>query len=117
MINKSEKNLLLFIITLGIFLLFFINILLEPKILTITEILNQEVETKIKIFGEIKKITTNENITIINIKDETNSIKVILFEEIKNLFIQDIIIVEGIIIEYRGEVEINAEKITKITPL
>jgi tRNA(Ile2) C34 agmatinyltransferase TiaS len=112
--EKQEIRLLLFIITLGIFLLFFMNMLVDTPILTINETVNQKLESKVKTIGEIETITHSENLTIINIKDDTGKIKIIFFEETKQLSKQDIIIVEGILIEYREEFEIEAMEIIKI---
>ncbi|MBT4334581.1 hypothetical protein HOD61_02070 [archaeon] len=113
--EKQEIRLLLFIITLGIFLLFFMNNLLDFAPQTIGETFHQEIGSEVTTIGEIEKIINNKNLTIITIKDENERIKIILFEELNTISKQDIIVVRGTLISYKGELEIEATEIKKIT--
>lgn len=69
-------------------------------------------EKQVKIKGEITRITETPGLYIINVKDNTGNIDVIVFKEEKlELEKGAIIQVEGQITEYQGKMEIIAKKV------
>jgi len=109
----QEKNLLRVAILcsiIGIFVLIIISNSIELKKLTIGEITNKHIGQAIKTEGKIFSIITAEDFTILEIKDKTGKIKIMVFENITLKQNQEILI-EGKVKEYKDEFEIEADKI------
>ena len=69
-------------------------------------------EKQVKIKGEITRIRETPAFSMINVKDNTENIDVIVFkEESLELKEGDIIQVEGQVTEYQGKLEILAKRI------
>ena len=65
-----------------------------------------------KIKGEITRITETPGLYIINVKDNTGNIDVIVFKEEKlELEKGDIVQIEGQVTEYQGKMEVIAKKV------
>ena len=99
---------------LGILLLFVYteNINIETK--NISNLTSKDIDKYVKITGEVTRTTDTPGLLILNIKDKTSEIKVIVFKEEKiDIKQDDFLIIEGKITEYKGELEIQAEKIIK----
>jgi RecJ-like exonuclease len=111
---------LLFKICLTLSLLFILilfviseNINLETK--DIQNITKKDVDTIIKVTGQVTRISNLPGLIILNLKDQTSEIKVVIFkEEPLNIKQNNFLQIEGKITEYQGELEILAEKIIKI---
>ena len=89
------------------------NIHLETK--NISNITKNDLDKLIKVTGQVTKITDLPGLLIINIKDKTSEIKVVIFkEEPLNIKQNNFLQIEGKITEYQGELEILAEKIIRI---
>ena len=70
-------------------------------------------DRQVKIKGEITRITETPGLYIINVKDNTGNMGVIVFKEEKlELEKGNIVEVEGQVVEYQGKTEIIAKKIT-----
>lgn len=123
--NALLKVSLIFSI-LGVFLILFISESTNLPITKISDINEDKIDQKIKINGKITNVVDTPEIIITNIKDETGTITVIIFKnnETKifplNLFQNpeeiilknnEIVEIEGIIMEYEGNLEINADEI------
>ena len=69
-------------------------------------------EKEVKIKGEITRIRETPAFSMINVKDDTGNIDVVVFKE-ENLELKegDIIQVEGQVTEYQGKLEILAKRI------
>lgn len=103
----------------GIVLLLFFSQNLEPPIIKISEVNERKLDSFVKIQGNIVNIKETENLIILKINDTTAEIPVILYENKQNKeqmnFIENMQIeVIGKVIEYYGEIEIEANKIKKI---
>ena len=69
-------------------------------------------EKQVKIKGEITRIRETPAFSMINVKDDTGNIDVVVFKEKKlELKEGDIIQVEGQVTEYQGKLEILAKRI------
>lgn len=69
-------------------------------------------DKQVKIKGEITRITETPGLYIMNIKDNTGSIDVIIFKEEKlELEKGNIIEVQGQVTEYQGKLELIAKKV------
>lgn len=80
----------------------------------ISEITNRDIDKYIKIMGQVTRVTDLPVLTILNIKDQTSEITAIVFkEEELDINENDFLIIEGKVAEYKGELEIIAEKIIK----
>ena len=109
---------LTFKITLTISLLGILVLFMLPKPVSplkqISEITEQEIDNSVRIIGQVIKIKDLPGIALLNIKDKTGEITVIIFKEEELKIKQnDFLEIEGKITEYKGEIEIQAERIIK----
>lgn len=95
---------------IGIFILLFISEKTNIKSIQISSINPSMLDQQIKVNGKVEKITKTGLVSIIQLKDETSSIKVVAFE---NLTINkdDTLEVTGKITSYKNELEIDSDKI------
>lgn len=70
----------------------------------------------VKVQGLITLSIETPGLYILEIEDKSGSIKVVAFKQDENITLEknDIIEVEGLTTTYKGELEINADKIIKI---
>ncbi len=117
--NLSENNLKTFCLAfsiIGLLSLIYWSKNLEIKKYEIEEIYNGSIElgTRIKICGEIEDLKDKKNLIIINLKDNTGEISIVIF---KNRFkdysplTKEHICVIGRLSEYKGNPEIIAERL------
>lgn len=98
---------------IGILILLFLSNFLEPKSISISEIDDSMINKKVKVQGEILKITDKKSFLIISLEDKTGKIDVLC--ECKNNFQNNQkISVYGTIKEYQKSLQIQADKIIKI---
>ena len=100
---------------LGITLLILVSDKIDIPSSTISSISKEDVNKGIKIKGIVTKVINKENINILEIKDNSSSIKVVLFDSEgyiieKNSFVE----VYGKVSLYEGNLEIIAETIKKL---
>ena len=96
----------------GILLLIFISERLELPISNISSIEKSSLEDKVKISGTIEKVIETNGLYILDVKDNTGIITVMIFKEEPLQLKQGTLIeVQGTITEYKGKIEINAESI------
>ncbi len=110
----KEKTLLkmaLICSIVGIFALFLFAEKLEPKLIQISEISYLSIDKNIKIQGEIIKFKKTKSTNILQIKDQSGSINVILFENLNNLEKGKTIEIIGKVSEYKDELQIEAKKV------
>ena len=96
---------------IGIFVLLLLANVRSPKIMPIGSINDQMLNQKVKIQGEIFNVEDKSSFKILSIKDETGRVDILC--ECGNLTNQKVE-VEGTIKEYRGSLQIQADKIVKI---
>jgi DNA/RNA endonuclease YhcR with UshA esterase domain len=96
----------------GVFLLLLLSNILEPKHISIGEINDMLIDKKVKVQGEIFNIKSykDSNFEVISIKDNTGKIDITL-NEILNITNTQKIIVTGTVQEYKGYLQIQADKI------
>ena len=109
------KNILkptLIISLIGIFLLLSLANILNPKLTTIDQITNKQINKNIKVSGEIFNIKSyeEEDFQVISIKDETGKIDITI-NKIIDLQQNQNITVTGKIKEYNKFLQIQADKI------
>ena len=98
---------------IGIIILIFLSNSLEPKLIKISDINGKMFDQTVKVSGEITKIKTYDSFTLLILNDKTENITVISYQKL-NLSISDKIKVTGKIVEYKGFLEIEADKISLI---
>ena len=100
---------------IGILLLFVYSETITPKPKDISQINEKDLDKTIKIVGQITRVTDLPGIILLNLKDNTSQITILIFKEEKlNIKQNDFLEIEGKITEYKGQLEIEAEKITRI---
>ena len=95
----------------GIILLLLLANLLEPKLISISEINEKMLNEKVRIRGFIVNIEDKETFKILTIKDNSSSIEVLC--ECKNISANQNIEVIGRVQGYKGSLQIQADKILK----
>ena len=96
---------------LGIFLLLFLSNFLVLPLTPIEEIDDRVLNKKVRIQGTVFKVEDKEGFQIISIKDKTGKIDVLSDSQLKEFYDVE---VEGRVREYRGYLQIQADKITKL---
>lgn len=95
---------------IGLFLIIFLANHLEPNLINISEIDEKNLEEIVKVQGYIEYIKEYESLTVFSLKDKTGKIDVVFYDDFpfhKN----DKIEIIGKVIEYKGKIEIEANKI------
>jgi len=111
--NTTLRKISLAVSLIGILLLLFLSNILQPKLTNIGDINNKLINKKIKAQGQIFSIKTYEdkNFQVISIQDKTGKID-ITSSKILNLTNSQTITIIGAIKEYKGHLQIQADKIT-----
>jgi RecJ-like exonuclease len=111
----KEKTLLKIAIIsslIGILILLYISEHIEIKEFKISEITRDKLDERVKIKGDIIAIKETPGLYILTLKDKTSSIPIVIFkEEPLSLEHGMLIEIQGIVIEYKGIIEIQAEEI------
>ena len=111
--NIFKTSLIISLLGILILLIYSENITLPTK--NIQNITNKDVDKQIKIIGQVTRLTDLPGLMILNIKDNTEQMTVVVFKEEKlNINKNDFLEIQGKVAEYRGELEIIAEKIIKL---
>lgn len=112
----NEKNLLkvaLICSIIGIFIIFIFADRLEPSLISISEVSESLVDQSVKIQGKVVSVRNTPTVSIFDVKDDSGSIKVIIFENSAFSKGQAVEIL-GAVKEYKGSLEIEAKKISSI---
>jgi len=106
-----------FIISIiGIFILFLLLINLDIKIIKIKDITNELLNRKVKITGEVVRISNYKaGFQLLNVREDMKEIEIFV-ETGKNISLSksDKIIVLGKVLEYENKLQIRAEKINRL---
>lgn len=94
---------------IGLILLFFLSQNIEPKLTNISDINYKMINNYIKIKGEIIKSKESSGVTILTIKDSTESINAVSY---KPLNVSGQVEIIGKIVDYKGSLELEIEKVT-----
>lgn len=95
---------------IGLFLIILLANHLEPTLITIKSIDENNLDNFVKIQGTITEIKETEGLSIFTIKDETKSIKIVSYEKPLLMRNQEIEVV-GKVVEYQGALELEATTI------
>ena len=113
-----ENNLLkvaLMCSIVGIFVIFIFADRLEPSLISISDVSDSFIDQSVKIRGKIDSIKDGSSILILNVKDDTGSIKVVMFDgegfELKK---GEMVEVLGEVKEYRGGFEVEAKRVISV---
>jgi RecJ-like exonuclease len=98
---------------LGIILLIFLSETLEPKKMTIGKITSKDIDSYVKVSGDITYIKQYTSSTLLKIEDSTGKIYAIFYGNAN--ISKGYATITGKVTEYRGILEIEAEKI-KVLP-
>ena len=114
----DEKNLLkvaLICSIIGIIITFVFADKLEPAIMKISDVSSSLIEKNVKVQGTITSIKDSSGVLILDISDDSGSVKVVGFDS-KGVILDkgDMIEVSGQVTEYKGSLEIDAKKIISI---
>ncbi len=96
---------------LGIFLLLLLSNIIEPKLIQISDISEENIDQRVKISGTITRIQDKEIFYILTIKDNSSQIDILCNCNLTN--IKDIE-VTGKVQEYKKNLQLSAEKIRAI---
>ena len=95
---------------LGILIILFITENLEIPESNIANITKEDLDKTVSVSGKIGYITETPGLLIINLQDKTGNITAIVFKE-ENITLEknQIITIEGRVIEYKDQLEIQAD--------
>ena len=114
----EEKNLLkvaLICSIIGIFIIFIFANRLEPSLISISDVSESLIDQSVKIQGAIDSIRVTPSIIILNVKDDSGSIKVVAFSQDNSELVKDQLVeILGDVTEYKGILEIEAKKISSV---
>jgi len=113
----DEKNLFkiaLLCSLIGILIIMLISDSLEVPSLKIHEVSRNVLEKQIKVSGTIKNLKFYSGLIVFDIQDETGKIKVIAYEEEVNFKENLKIELEGIVKEYKNNLEIETKTVRLI---
>ncbi|MAG47960.1 hypothetical protein CL617_05110 [archaeon] len=98
---------------IGLYILFLINEKTSVDSTSIESITNESINQEVEVKGEITRITETPGLYLLNIKDNSQKeITVVVFKDSPlNLTKRNIINVYGKIEDYKGQLEIIANKI------
>lgn len=94
----------------GILIIIFVGEHTELDFIDISNINKGMIDKKVRIKGEIKSISQTEEVTFLDVIDNTGEMKIIVFENI-TLEKESRVEIEGKVDEYMGDLEIIAELI------
>lgn len=111
----KEENLLkisLICSLIGILIILYITENTNIPNSNISNITNKDLETKVAIIGLVTSVKETPGLIILNVEDKTGNITVIAFKE-ENITLEPgrIIEVEGKVVEYNKQLEIQADSI------
>jgi len=99
-------------------LLIYLSEKLEPKLIQISEINEKKLEQFVKISGKIESTRETESLLLLNVRDETSSITIVIFKDDKQNQIRfnknETIEVIGKVSEFRSQLQVEASEIKKI---
>jgi len=94
---------------LGILLLVYLSSSLEPKLVKISDINGNMMDNYVRISGEIIKLKTYDKFSVFSIKDSTDEINVISYQNLSNM--SGNIEVTGKVTSWKGMLELEASEI------
>ncbi|MFH1972816.1 MAG: OB-fold nucleic acid binding domain-containing protein [archaeon] len=94
----------------GVLLLLLFCNFLKIDLIDISDINEDRIDEKVRIQGEVKSLKEMQKVTMFDLEDDTGRIKVVVFTEEK-LHLDDSVIIEGTVLDYKGELEVNVERI------
>lgn len=98
---------------LGIISLFVLSELITLPTREISQITKKDLDKQVKVIGKVTNTKDLPGIFLFTLEDKKSQIKIILFKEGKiNIQKNSILEIQGKVTEYKGELEIEAEKIT-----
>ncbi len=101
---------------LGIIALYVVAEKIESDTVRIDDITDEFLGKKVTLSGTIQKITVLEKMTLITIaqKGSVSTMLVVVFDPLSDIFQGDVIKVSGTVKEYKGRLEVVAERIEKV---
>lgn len=113
--QKKLLRISLIISLIGIFFLLFLARILEPKQTNIENINDKFLNQKVKLHGTILKVTDKETFKILSVADATGKIDVLCGCKNNLIANNQTVVITGAIQSYKGNLQISADKIIKIT--
>lgn len=98
---------------IGLFLIIILANHLEPEIRNLAEIDERDLDENIKVIGKIISMYDHETLTLFTLEDETGKIDCVFYNDFPFEEGNEIQVI-GKVIEYKGKIEIESIKITKI---
>ncbi len=98
--NRILSKICLTLSLLGILLLFVYSETISFKTKNISEITKKDIDKKVKVIGQVTRVTDLPGIILLNLKDETSQIIILIFKEEKiRINKNDFLEIEGKITE------------------
>lgn len=109
--DKALSSIALFILIIGITILWTIDFTAEPKIISITEA-KSKTNSYVSITGKVIEVQDKTSFLILTLEDKTDNMQVLVYKD-NALNIQEEmnLLISGKVIEYKNKKEINADKI------
>lgn len=108
----------LVIVVIGIICLLALYLILEPEELSIKDITTAKVGHEVIVSGFVESLSVKDDHVFITLKDNNSSIKVVMFANIAKTYPEiynltnEIITIRGTVDNYKGELEIVANKLS-----
>ena len=98
---------------IGIFTIFYISETTTINLSEISDLSKEDLDNKVRIKGEIISIGDTPGLMIVNVKDLTDQMTIILFKDNSTINLErgKIIDITGTLTEYKNELEIIADQI------
>jgi len=113
----NEKTILRIAISTSLvgvlFLLILCNVL-ELPLTFIGDLDESFLDENVRVEGKVEKVLEKSNVIMFDLVDNTGRIKVIIFTD-EGVDLENYVDVEGTVMEYKGELEINAERIERVS--
>ena len=101
---------------IGIFILIIISESLVIKESSIKDVTKDKLDGRVKIIGEVTSVKETPGLNILNVKDNSGSIAVVVFKDEEIPFRTGLILeIQGLVVEYNGKMEIQAEEIKNVS--
>lgn len=110
----DEKNLLkvaLICSIIGVFVIFIFADKLDPSLISISDISSSFIDQSVKFEGKVTSVINNPSVSILDVKDDNGSIKVVAFDNDFELREGQVVEIFGKVTEYKGVLEVEAKKI------
>lgn len=110
--ERKLENLAMVVSLVGVLLILFVSEKMEAGSLSIIDVNESYLGNNVKITGEVVRLIETEGLLILDVKDDSGKIKVVAFsDEYVDVQENDKVEIEGEVVEYKNETELDAKVI------